>query len=81
MPVSRGGGMAAMAWPSTVTAASAMRRIADLHRRRALLALHAPVHARRVVDKEERQVAALESHDARKIGRRGMRSHRDKSEN
>ena len=58
-----------------------MDEIADLHRRRALHALNAPVHARRVVDKEERQVAALERHYARKISRRGMRSHRDKSEN
>ena len=42
-----------------------MDEIADLHRRRALHALHAPMRARRIVDEEERQVAALESDDTR----------------
>ena len=58
-----------------------MDEISDLHRRRALRALHAPMRARRVVDEEELQVVALERHHARKVGRRGIRGPRDKSEN
>ena len=39
------------------------------------------MRTRRIVDKEERQVAALESDDTRKVGRRGIRGPRDKREN
>ncbi len=58
-----------------------MNYVADLNLGRVLAALHAPVRARRVVDEEERQVAALESDDASKVGRRGLRSNRGKHKN